>query len=407
MSKMIIIGTGASAAINPSRFPTMDNFFQGVLGCAKNDEDKRLIANFLSILDYERIFVDRHIDCENLAAQWHLFMSPKRSHLMDTDAIRDCYLDILGSRFVSNRHAQENLEILLDRSLNAPDGSSFSSILYMLNWLLGYFDGAIEKKSQALYHKLFDTFIGSKRLCSLVSFNYDLLLDRALVSWLGKSMTITDTGIRNLLTRRDNLQGHWSPYDLQIFDNDLKNLETTLEPFPFCNDDMGGCEGLRLVKPHGSLSFTQNSGKNENNEICLLIEASNVVPFLAVKHACDHESRELQPLIVPPTQNKIKARPILLEAERHFREKLSSPDTKRVMVIGWSLPPTDKDHENIIRQCISNRALQIEELIVIDLRPGRKEKDPHFDRMESMFRPKVIKKCWEGFNEESVEKVIK
>lgn len=219
MSKMIIIGTGASAAIDPSRFPTMDNFFQGVLGCAKSDEDKRLIANFLSILDYERIFVNRHIDCENLAAQWRLFMSPKRSHLMDTDAIRNCYLDILGSRFVSNRHAQENLEILLNRSLNAPDGSSFSSILYMLNWLLGYFDDTIERKSQALHHKLFDKFIGSDKQCSLVSFNYDLLLDRALVSWLGKSSQVTDKGIKQLLTRCDSLHGIIDPATITIFDN--------------------------------------------------------------------------------------------------------------------------------------------------------------------------------------------
>ncbi|MBI4236959.1 MAG: hypothetical protein HY696_00900 [Deltaproteobacteria bacterium] len=406
MSKMIIVGTGASAAIDLSRFPTMDNFFQGILVCAKSDEDKRLIANFLSILDYERIFTNKDIKCENLAAQWSLFMPPNRLSTYDNEYkinLRDRYLEALRNRF-SNKHITENLEILLDRSLNVSSGSSFSSTLYMLNWLLGYRDVDIEKKSDDLYHKLFDRFIGDEKQCSLVSFNYDLLLDCSLISWLKKTTDITDKDIKSLLTRCDSLQGFLNPSDISIFDHSIGGIfSPTPSPQVFSNHGNGNFSRLRLIKPHGSLAFTKI---NENKETYLLLNDGNFVPFPPVHQAFDHHARHLQPLIVPPTQNKIKSHPILFEAERHFIEKLSSPDTRRVVVIGWSLPPTDKDHDNIIRQCISNRAQQIEELIVIDLKLERKEKDPHFDRMESIFRPKVVKKCWEGFNEESVERYI-
>lgn len=405
MSKMIIVGAGASAAIDASRFPTMDNFFQGVLDCAKIDEDKNLIANFLSILDCEDVFVNKDVICKNLSARWRQIILQNKIYQSDSEELRNHYLDALGSRFFSNAHSKENLEGIVAKSLSR-QGSSYTSILFMINWLLGNSDvmTKIEKQSQDLYHKLFDTFIGNERQCSIVSFNYDLLIDRALISWLEKSMPITDTGVKNLLTREDNLTGHWSPYEVQILDNDRRSPESTPFPFSFCNDDIEGCEGLRLVKPHGSLSFTQNSGTNENNETCLLIEAGNTAPFPPVKQAFDHKGRNLQPLIVPPTQNKITSHPILFEAERHFIEKLSSPDMKRVAIIGWSLPPTDKAHENIIRQCISNRTQQIEELIIIDLKSG--DQDPYFDRMKSIFNPKSngVKKYWEGFNEAAIEK---
>lgn len=85
-----------------------------------------------------------------------------------------------------------------------------------------------------------------------------------------------------------------------------------------------------------------------------------------------------------------------------FLERIGTAD--RIVIIGWSLPDTDNDHREAIKQRILHRDKQIEALVIID--KGGAEKDKYFDRMEALFQPKIMKRCREGFSKESIQKYI-
>ncbi|MBF0106885.1 MAG: hypothetical protein HQM16_16355 [Deltaproteobacteria bacterium] len=70
MTKMIIIGTGASASIDSKQFATMYNFFPAVVEQVKIESDKTKIAYFFSQLDFDRVFQNPDCSCENLAVEY-------------------------------------------------------------------------------------------------------------------------------------------------------------------------------------------------------------------------------------------------------------------------------------------------------------------------------------------------
>lgn len=405
--KLIILGSGASAAIDHDRFATMDYFFSAALKNAQNNDDKSLVATLFSTLDDDRVFLTTHSTCENLALQYRTLigLKDKDNHAKVIGVVRDEYLSTLQSRFDD---ANENLERVLDQCLTQKKPDAYSAILFMINWLLGPISQEHQNKADELFGKLFDRFIGEQFVSTIVSFNYDLISDNALLNWIARSKQVADADLKQLLTRQDAFKGKLEP-NL----TDFNKLNGWFKDPPSCKDigkhATAGVSRLRLLKPHGSLSFCKRRENDDAKETYLLVNDQNrfgAFPSLGDPRIIDFEGNarfpRVEPLIVPPTSIKVKSYPILYEAERTFLDALDNSNTKQVIIIGWSLPPTDTDHFNAIRSRILRRSPQhqLEELVVIDKRPS--PNDSHFDKLEALFQPKRIKKVHLGFTQEMI-----
>ena len=407
--KIIVLGAGASASIDSDRFATMDCFFTAALKNAQNNDDKSLVATLFSTLDDDRAFLTINSTCENLALQYRTLigLKDKDNHAKVIEVVRDEYLSVLQSRFDG---ANENLERVLDQCLTQKKPDAYSAILFMINWLLGPISQEHQNKADELFGKLFDRFIGEQFVSTIVSFNYDIIADNALLNWVvSLNKQIADADLKQILTRQDAFKGKLDPSQIPDFDR----INGSFPDPPNCEEigknATGGLSRLRLLKPHGSLSFCKRRENDEAKETCPLVNVQNrfsAFPSLGDARIIDFEGStrfpRVEPLIVPPTSIKVKSYPILYEAERTFLDALENSNTKQVIIIGWSLPPTDTDHFNAIRSRILRRSPQhqLEELIVIDKKPS--QNDGYFDRMEALFQPKRMKKVHQGFSLDAI-----
>jgi len=405
---MIIIGTGASASIDPERYATMFSFFSAVVAQAKSEKDKTQIVYLFTQLDRDRVFQIPDSACENLAVEYQTLIGLKDTdaHKVYTDKIRDEYLNLLKARF---DRTTENLEIVLSRCQETGKENSFTKIGCMINWLLSPIAINIQEKANRVFGRLFDKFIGCDKCAHIVSFNYDLLCDNSLLLWCrNHKIAVNDANLNQIITRQDAFIGKIDSEQILEYPLEVTDFADPAGIEPISVHAAEGLSRLYLIKPHGSLSFCKVFRDVHKQEVCLLIRNNyyGSVPLVLRPRIIDYDGSkrflEITPLIVAPAHNKIKSHPVLFEAERNFLEGLATAN--KIVVVGWSIPDTDVDHYNAIRNRILNRNSQIEELVVFDLKQDKKDHDQLFDRFEALFQPKVLKRSWEGFSERSIDK---
>lgn len=400
MDKLIIAGAGASYAISKT-YPLMDGFFGSVLNNSWTEEEQKQLANAFATFDLESLFPIRVPSFERLAEE---YLSANPESFQEK---KDKYLKSCKERFTESF----NLENVIQWAYEAKKTDSISSILFLINLVFSKTSSEIETKANDVYHELFDRFIGKEKVCTIVSLNYDLVIDRAMFDWLKKDVQSTDTGPRQMLTRTDALQGYLIPKTLPkdfLIKEDVDWAENLPEATEFSGNGMDGISKMLLCKPHGSISFYKHSENDPEKRCYLLLKKEgddwnfdsfqNFETIILDPAQGRKRFPKIEPLIVPPAENKIKSYPILFESERTFLQAIAF--AKKIVIIGWSLPETDQDHLRAIRNKVLSRNVQIEELTVFDKRESQDDK--YFDRVEAIFQPRNMKRFHEGFSKEAV-----
>ena len=88
---------------------------------------------------------------------------------------------------------------------------------------------------------------------------------------------------------------------------------------------------------------------------------------------------DVQPFIIVPLESKLSNFAFVKRIRKLETTAIMKAD--EVIIIGWSLPETDKDQENIIRSAIAKRSKPIARLTVI----SRSSPPEHFSRFSKIF----------------------
>ena len=206
-----------------------------------------------------------------------------------------------------------------------------------------------------------------------VSFNYDLALDRAVEIASG---------------------GTWQPRDGYGFEfpfyHDGATERCTAELAP-------GSPRIRILKPHGSLNWL----RRRPNGVMLAdggIDAPHMVIPLKMIPPNNWELRywpspdqfREEIVIAPPSPTKPSIIPRLRDAEIDAVTKADE-----VLVIGYSMPTTDEDQWNLIKDAVTARSAAIPKLTIINCN----SRPEYFQRIWSLFRPQCVCTFNHGFAE--------
>ncbi len=164
---------------------------------------------------------------------------------------------------------------------------------------------------------------------TIISFNYDLLIDRALFFMDGLSYGIKIKPIESYFFNKNN--------DL------IKKLN----------------KGILLLKPHGSLSFLYSP--QEDN---LYIDISQIKKNLETKLCLPLGINYPRTLIIPPSKKKSSNNRYLNKIWKKTQESLDNSD--KVIFIGYSLSPMDEESIRVFDESI-NKSKKRKEIIVVGL----------------------------------------
>jgi hypothetical protein len=196
---------------------------------------------------------------------------------------------------------------------------------------------------------------------TFVDFNYDLVFDHALEPF-------------------PELWAVQSGYGFPIpFYSIRENLGPTAD-YPTVHDAepfVGELpSSVLLLKPHGSLNWllpyrSRNGGwrYDERPVMVPLTDSGNLryISSAATFQEADipNEMRisNVQPLIIPPTYDKLTDLPFLLNIRAQADRALQEAD--EVYILGWSMPSTDMDHQARIERITRQRNKPIERLALV------------------------------------------
>ena len=262
---------------------------------------------------------------------------------------------------------------------------------------------------------------------TFISFNYDLLLDRAIQR------------IAHDAHHPNEPSWHSSTgyaFEVGWYLRDPEQLP--------CPSVSGGlvCRGfterseahpLRLVvpsnvlilKPHGSLNWViRHSEDHQSGEAGLMVDPNTPV-FLPLTDAesLDYWRAEKQEcaniyykpqsntnfaeahcsiFLIPPTPPAKKTRPAFLTKVRDA-ETAAITRADEIFVIGWSMPPTDEDQICMIRSCVTDREKPLDALTVIN----RGEHPEYFKRIADKFgTPQSSLRVFNNGLSDYVERVV-
>jgi hypothetical protein len=169
---------------------------------------------------------------------------------------------------------------------------------------------------------------------SFVSFNYDLVLDYAL--W-------------RLIPGAPKLRAFYG-------------IEETMPAAQ--NSGLA----VRLIKPHGSLNFIVNVKvpykhtplglAHEEGDPSIPLTGTGDISYWTESDAWK------EPCIVPPSPAKGSALAFLDRLRLAQRQALTRAN--EVFVLGWSIPETDREQADLIRECVAKPRVQIQRVTVVN-----------------------------------------
>jgi len=367
-----IFGAGASHA-ELSQMPLMNDFFKILAKYSSYAETD--LWRCLTLLDCLRLFKNRHSECENLAAQiWLLRGQRKISSLLAKKVTE--YLDAFRRR-MENPIFAENLEEVFDRAVVAPiiyKQHPRHRLLAAINRLFELLINDGDKSFPVFSGFIKRTLAKKGRRAVFISFNYDLILDRALFN-------LSDWGPK---------RGYGYEFEKVVpVDSNQSAVRQTKEE--------GG--DTLLLKPHGSLSWRYEINLGHDSSRKYLTVDKSGAPAQEKYYAIDHEKywKRFCVLVVPPISAKSFSHPVLYETRKLVKQSLRI--AKTITIIGWSLPETDVDMKNMIQRIFDDidlRTQQLQELKIVDY----KQEKRHFFRLQSLFMAKnnpVYNKGFEHF----------
>jgi len=229
---------------------------------------------------------------------------------------------------------------------------------------------------------------------AFISFNYDLILDRAV----------------------QRIMPSWNPasgygIDMPFFvegdppaQGDGAVEWVTAEPF------VSAPQGrARILKPHGSLNWIlpYKLPYEQAPEGLRFFDGPPIIP-LTPEHAIRYwpSTQDFQPValpgemptavgvcILPPSSAKRTALPFLKQTREMEGDALTEAD--EIVLIGWSVPATDRDQAELITAAVGSRKKPLKRLTVVN----RGEHVTYFERVATLFgaNPSSMSICNSGF----------
>lgn len=366
----IIIGAGASAAINPNSVPLMNNFCKVVAEFAKQDEQISKTLNTLQ--KYELVSVEE----------------PPKGNLED----------VLTQT------------LSLPRDQEDPWERPYDGLLLTLHHI---FHKLEKEEDISRYVECLSP------ICELnpediifISFNYDVFLERALEKLFSWS---ADFGYStNVLVGYINAeQAEQAQSPNQICDEvyawswDISPLISF--PSEFTLPIQHG-NGPIVLKPHGSLNwFIHSIGKapywmsDETLALLLMrpIKGKVYIPRFWIYPTTNTVKGELAdpqfrvgavlPAITPPGEKFSQIIPVFQRIERSVQEVLSQIST--LIVIGWSMRQSDKKYMDLFAKVAKMRKNKLDTMAVCNLQ----QKMDFYSRFKNLVPNKKFVYCDKGF----------
>jgi len=400
---VFIFGAGASRSIS-EHIPLMNDFFQKAAEYLQ--KPKELPAFWLAFIMLERyrLFQFPNVYLENLAMfilrdHWHMLEisrsgvgEPKNTDTEEYKRIENSWLkwiELYYKSFIKDSpRCLSNLEIVFGRAekqlYEKGEDGVYVRLLYAINSIFC----ELRKKfpEPTLYNNLAEVFKkwldkNSKNNLSMVSFNYDIWLERATQKagiWSprnGYGITF-DKFIDIKIAKESHEQ------DERI----IKNGGGSIEGFRTSGTEIGESKTV-ILKPHGSLSWFYNEKLNDYFILLDKKENGMVVDNEGrwrIRNIIDTEDFDLygyEPLLIPTTPLKKRNYSIFWKIDKRVEDEFSSADL--VVIIGWSMPETDIGYIQKIKHIFEHRSEQLQKLLVCDI----KEDDTIYFNFESVFRP--------------------
>lgn len=286
------------------------------------------------------------------------------------------------------------MEAHKDKNENAND--AYVRLHFLINRLFNKLDKQFETAfSHAAHHNLSEYVKNTDGVEHIfISFNYELWLEKALFK-------------KGIWHPRDGHGNYLFGYYLKPEEDDLESVgskfrvsDKFISIKPFSNE----CQKskVKVLKPHGSLAWRFGKKPGEGavlveSEEYLCVTYNNTWRYPPAEHPDKTLELTLLPLIVPPTPNKIRSHQLFWDIDKDMEKALLTADV--VVIIGWSMPDTDKNLNAMISIAINNRTKQIKKMIVCD----KDQTTSFYNRFETLFRPQKIEPWNTGFNKEFVE----
>lgn len=447
MNIVYIIGAGTSASID-ERVPVMSNFFEKCLDFI-NINNKPLLIGF-TVAEETRVFPPNP-EIENISAQVRvlarvLIGSEKCTNdceilkdlkkLRDTGILgdiekkyKDCALDCFISQSLKNlknpqdwptkcpiinkiqsqleqivsaykvafkkdgkrriANLEEVFSDLASRKEKSRDANNaYERLQFLIARIFYELDKDLSNKfSNAAHHDLSEYVTSSHQFKhTFISFNYDIWLEKALFN---KGLWHPNDGHGSY---------HFKYYSPPLEDN--VGVEDVNKPKEFSDGNQKS--KVMVLKPHGSLSW--RFGKDDNNGIIILESDENsCVTYNKTwdfPPAYFQEGPELSltPLIVPPIPNKIRTHLLFRKTDQDITEIVAQTDV--VVIIGWSMPETDRYTKEIFLGALNGRKEGIKKVIICDKGGMGKTLSTKF---ETIFRPRETRVYDEGFGRKFVD----
>ena len=366
----IIIGAGASAAINPNRIPVMNNFFEIVSKFSKHDGQ---VAKALKTL--------------------------QKHGLVSRGKIPEGNLEDVLTQTLS-----------ISRDQDDPWKRPYDGLLLTFHRIFH----RVDKEDISCYVDCFSP------LCKLnpndvifISFNYDVFLERALEA---------------LFSWRADLG--YSP-DVLVGHINAEQAEKAQDPTQVCDEVYAWSLSVSdrskvptVLKPHGSLNwFIHSRGKghfwmSEETLGLLLMQPANkkvCIPRFWIYPTTNTTKGELAdpeflvgailPAIIPPGKKFSTEIPVFRRIQKSVIETLSQISS--LVIIGWSMRQSDKKYSEWFKTAGKTRQSDLKLLGVCNLH----RKKEFYSRFEDQISSKKFLRCDDGFvtkqTKQFIEKVVK
>jgi hypothetical protein len=348
-----------------------------------------LMNDFISVLaeyladDVIRLFLAKLEDMEPSPYQWH---SPEAKVLAKTilaNRLMASARDLDAFKRALKNRPYESIESLLEKVQSAGDremvirfGYAIDRFFDLLGWEVNW------SPLEAFISRQLEPENSSHRF---VSFNYDLLLDRA-VEKLGHGEWDTSNGYGFSIN-----YGIFDRFPSMVGQGVLPSVDAV-----YLNGSGSFTGRIQVLKPHGSLNWlvplkvpyvTGSGGMQfEKDPVVVPITAehklryvSSTETFKYVRFPEGDLSIDVSPCILPPVRSKFSDLPFLQEIREHELEAIKKAN--EIYVLGWSVPRTDHDQDCLIRTAISGRSKALSSVTVVN----QGAPPEYFERIADLF----------------------
>ena len=375
-----IVGAGLTKALETTfRIPLMTDFVSVMADYIYQEggEFDRVILTTLAELENGGVFENTKEDWKELARR--VVLSDRETEPNLTSEEAEAFKKVMQER------PGENIEELLQRAVEkARDDLGAGFLPQRFNFGINEVFARIGSNLNLAVLKQFlaQQFALPDTRHTFVSFNYDLILDLCVQTQEKLSWNVK-TGYGFTVDRFITSQGaaeHMKQFEKRV--GSFRMLSTRKLD---CEESKDG--PVTILKPHGSLNWLL--GFNENYHFL------DGVPILCLSgdHSIAHYDRfscqhlqlkddigwDLSPesvwadaglYLIPPTDCKSSDLHFLKGIRDQEREAYLTGD--ELYVIGWSMPPSDRDQIEFMSKCVERRKKPLERVVAINYaaRPG-------------------------------------